>query len=294
MWRRFGLLCREMVGLNMRSKQGNISQRGARILIGSALLIFVALGVWIYQASKWQAAERAAAPPRLFGFIQDSANIIGRDEHFQLDQKLRAFDALGGPQLVVATRTTLDRPIEEEALRLARAWRIGRAGANNGVLLLLVEREKQARIEVGYGLEGVLTDARARIIIANDIAPAMLAYDYTAAAVKGAEAILSAIHDGPIPERLQAQDGDDPITPLFFLFIALLIGVGLLQSILLAIPSVERRIARSRWFGWFARVRIVGGSSSGSKSSSSSSSSSGSSSSSSGGGGSFGGGGASG
>ena len=117
-------------------------------------------------------AEQINAPTRLTSFVQDSANVIDRDSRMGIEADLRAFDALGGPQLVVATRYSLDQPIEEEAINLARAWKIGHAGANNGVLLLFVERDRKARIEVGYGLEGDLTDARTRLIIANDIEPA--------------------------------------------------------------------------------------------------------------------------
>ena len=106
--------------------------RGAQIFVSLSLLFMIGLGLFVYFANLRQTAEKAAAPRPLTGFVQDSANLIDRDIRMGIEAKLRAFDALGGPQLVIATRYALDRPIEDEAIRLARAWKIGRAGADNG------------------------------------------------------------------------------------------------------------------------------------------------------------------
>ena len=271
-----------------RKQKAGKSARGPQIVVGVALLIMAILGVIVWQGNQRQAADRARNPPRLTSFVQDAASIIDRDESMAMEAKLRAFDRLGGPQLVVATRYTLDKPIEEEALSLARAWRIGRAGQNNGVLLLLVQRDHKARIEVGYGLEGVLTDALSRIIIANDIEPALQAGDFTRAAHAGVEAILAKIHDGPVvvPEPAGPSLGDR-LGEAFFMLIIGLIAIGIVQAIVLAIPGVEKRVLRSHGFGWFARIRVLGGAGGGGSSGSSSGGSS------VGGGGSFGGGGSS-
>lgn len=263
--------------------------RKTRTIFGLALLCMAALGIFIYQAKKQQIADRTGAPPRLTSLVQDSAGIIDRDSRMAIEADLRAFDALGGPQLVVATRYTVDRAIEQEAISLARAWKIGRTDANNGVLLLFVERDRKARIEVGYGLEGMLTDARTRLIIANDIEPAMRSGDFTLAAQKGVSAILAALHTGPLERTPEQTSGIGTLIGIgFFMLVAALVALGMLQAILLAIPSVKARIARSRRFGWFARVRIIGGVSRGGKERESSSSSS------LGSGGSFGGGGSTG
>jgi uncharacterized protein len=246
----------------MAKPRKTTSPRRAKTIFGLALLCMAALAIFIYQAKKQQVADQAGAPPRLTSFVQDSANIIDRDSRMAIEAELRAFDALGGPQLVVATRSSIDRAIEEEAISLARAWKIGRAGANNGVLLLLVEHDRKARIEVGYGLEGELTDARTRLIIANDIEPAMRSGNFTLAAQKGVSAILAVLHPGPLERAPQQTMGTGTLIGIgFFMLIAALVVIGVLQAILLAIPSVKARIARSPWFGWFARVRIIGGTS---------------------------------
>jgi uncharacterized protein len=265
------------------------SPRRTQTFFGLAILCMAALAIFIYQAKKQQVADQAGAPPWLTSLVQDSASIIDRDSRMAIEADLRAFDALGGPQLVVATRYTLDQPIEEEAIRLARAWKIGRAGANNGVLLLLVERDRKARIEVGYGLEGELTDARTRLIIANDIEPAMRSGNFTLAAQKGVSALLAVLHPGPLERAPQQTMGTGTLIGIsFFMLIMALVVLGMIQAILLAIPSVKTRIAGSPRFGWFARVRIIGGVSRSDKDRDSSSSSS------LGSGGSFGGGGSTG
>jgi uncharacterized protein len=248
----------------MAKPRKTTSPRRAKTIFGLALLCMAALAIFIYQAKKQQVADQAGAPPRLTSFVQDSANIIDRDSRMAIEAELRAFDALGGPQLVVATRSSIDRAIEEEAISLARAWKIGRAGANNGVLLLFVEHDRKARIEVGYGLEGELTDARTRLIIANDIEPAMRSGDFTLAAQKGVSAILAVLHPGPLERAPQQTMGIGTLIGIgFFMLIATLVVIGVIQAILLAIPNVKARIARSPWFGWFARVRIIGGTSRG-------------------------------
>jgi uncharacterized protein len=272
----------------MAKPRKTTSPRKAQTIFGLALLCMAALAIFIYQAKKQQVADQAGAPPRLTSLVQDSASIIDRDSRMAIEADLRTLDALGGPQLVVATRYTVDLPIEEEAIRLARAWKIGRAGANNGVLLLFVEHDRKARIEVGYGLEGELTDARTRLIIANDIEPAMRAGNFTLAAQQGVSAILAVLHPGPLPRAPQDTAGIGTLIGIgFFMLLAALVVLGLIQAILLAIPGVKARIERSPRFGWFARVRIIGGVSRSDKDRDSSSSSLGS-------GGSFGGGGSTG
>jgi uncharacterized protein len=262
--------------------------RKAQILVSLSLLFMAGVGIAVYFAKQRQVAENAAAPTPLAGFIQDSANLIDRDERMGMEARLRAFDTEGGPQLVVATRYTTDLSIEQEAIRLARAWKIGRAGADNGVLLLLVERDRKARIEVGYGLEGVLTDALTRIIIAEKIAPAIANGDFTSAARNGMDAILAVLHPKPIVVPDDKPGLGSSLGILLMLLVAALVVLGVVQAIVLSVPSWNRRIAQSRHFGWFARVHIIGGSSRGRDRSDSGGSSS------PGGGGNFGGGGSSG
>ena len=271
-----------------KARKSSKSHSGARIFVALSLLFMAAVGGSVYFANQRQAAEKAGAPPPPIGFIQDSANLFDRDERMRMEARLRAFDAEGGPQLAIATRYTTNLPIEQEAIRLARAWKTGRAGANNGVLLLIIERERMARIEVGYGLEGLLTDALSRIVIAEKITPALERGDFTAAARGGMDAILAVLHPKPILVPDEKPGLGSSFGIFFMMLVAALVVIGILQALVLSIPGLRQRISASRNFGWFARIHIIGGSS---RSKGDSNSSGGSSV---GGGGNFGGGGASG
>jgi len=133
----------------------------------------------------------------------------------------------------------------------------------------------------------VLTDAQSRLIIANQIEPFLEKGDFAAAARHGVEAILALVHPAPFAEPVVEKPGLGWLLGVgLFMLIPVLIVIGIIQAILLAIPAARRRIAGSKRWGWFARVRILGGQSGGGSGSTSSSSGS------IGGGGSFGGGGA--
>ena len=110
--------------------------------------------------------------PPLTGRIVDAANIIPQPVADQITAKLAALESKSGIQLVVATVKSLDGDeIEPYANALFRAWGLGEKQKNNGVLLLVAPNERKVRIEVGYGLEGTLTDALSKIIITNAMAP---------------------------------------------------------------------------------------------------------------------------
>ncbi|RWQ31053.1 MAG: hypothetical protein EOS20_30655, partial [Mesorhizobium sp.] len=100
----------------------------------------------------------AAELPILTGRVVDNAGIIDAATEAALTRKLADFEAKGSDQIVVATVPSLDgEEIEPYANRLFRAWKLGQAGEDNGVLLLVANNDRKMRIEVGYGLEGTLT-----------------------------------------------------------------------------------------------------------------------------------------
>src|SRR5574337_2182898 len=125
------------------------------------------------------AALAAANFPPLTGRVVDAAKILSPIAKADLEGKLSALEQKSGIQLVVATVPSLGgQEIEPYANGLFRAWKLGEAKKNNGVLLLIAPNEHRVRIEVGYGLEGTLTDAVSSIIIANAIAPRFKAGDF--------------------------------------------------------------------------------------------------------------------
>ncbi|HEX7855964.1 MAG TPA: TPM domain-containing protein [Sphingobium sp.] len=110
--------------------------------------------------------------PKLTGRVVDDAHLLNPAQEQALDGKLAALEKDTGRQVVVATLPDLQgRDIADYGYRLGRAWGIGSKEKNDGALLIVAPNERRVRIEVGYGLEGVLTDATSTLIIANDITP---------------------------------------------------------------------------------------------------------------------------
>jgi uncharacterized protein len=138
----------------------------------------------------WSAAIAAPIFPSLTGRVVDGANILSPQVRDSLTAKLAALEQRTSRQLVVVTVPSLEGlPIEDYGYRLGRTWGIGEKGRNNGVLLIVAPNERRVRIEVGYGLEGVLTDALSSIILQERVLPKFRAGDFSGGAVAGADAL---------------------------------------------------------------------------------------------------------
>ncbi|AUM11083.1 TPM domain-containing protein [Ketobacter alkanivorans] len=132
--------------------------------------------------------------PPLSGRVVDKAGLLDQATATRLEQRLKAHEAATGNQVVVATLNNLQGlSIEEYGYQLGRAWGIGQKGKDNGVLLIVVPGLRKVRIEVGYGLEGVLTDALSGNIIQAVILPAFRAGNFDQGIVDGAEAVIQAL-----------------------------------------------------------------------------------------------------
>ena len=130
--------------------------------------------------------------PKLTGRVTDSAAILPADTAASLEARLKALEDSTGTQIVVATVPGLDGyEIEDYGVGLLRAWGIGQKDKNNGAILLIAPNERKVRIEVGYGLEGVLTDAMSSQIIRKQIIPAFKAGDMAGGVDAGATAIIN-------------------------------------------------------------------------------------------------------
>lgn len=129
--------------------------------------------------------------PAFSGLVVDQANIIPADRKAALEQKLENFQKKTHRQLVVATIASLEGDaIEDYGYQLGRAWGVGLNGANNGAILIVAPNERQMRIEVGYGLEGVLTDAYSSVIVNTKLRPAFKAGDMPGGIDAGTDAII--------------------------------------------------------------------------------------------------------
>jgi uncharacterized protein len=137
--------------------------------------------------------------PPLSGRVVDAANLLPPGAEARLTAKLAALEErTGGTQLVVATIPDLeDYPIEDYGYRLGRHWGIGQKGASNGVILLVAPAERKVRIEVGYGLEPVLTDALSHRIIQRQILPSFRQGDFAGGIEKGADALIAQLELPP-------------------------------------------------------------------------------------------------
>src|SRR5690606_29893567 len=133
----------------------------------------------------------AQSMPALTGRVVDSAGIIDAETEAALTARLEAFEQKSSDQIVVATIESLGgEAIEPYANRLFREWRLGQAGENNGVLLLVALADRRMRIEVGYGLEGTLTDLHAKLIIENTMVPAFRAGDFSGGIAQAVDDII--------------------------------------------------------------------------------------------------------
>jgi uncharacterized protein len=155
----------------------------------------------------WAAATLGAAAqtfPALSGRVVDGAGILSPEAEARLTQASAALEQQTGAQLVVGTVASLqDYPIEDYANRLFRAWRLGQREQNNGVLFLVAPNDRAVRIEVGYGLEPVLTDALSAVIIQGQVLPRFREGEMEAGVIAGAEAIAEQL--GLSPEAAQAR-----------------------------------------------------------------------------------------
>jgi len=143
-------------------------------------------------------ALAALSFPALTGRVVDEANVLTLVTHAMLDAELAAYEQKTSNQVVVVTLKSLQgTTIEDYGYQLGRAWGIGQKGVNNGVLLIVAPNERKVRIEVGYGLEGVLTDALSSTIIQNIILPDFRNGQLDNGIAKGTEAILATLGGNP-------------------------------------------------------------------------------------------------
>ncbi|MCQ8783567.1 YgcG family protein [Aurantimonas sp. CSK15Z-1] len=264
------------------------SKAGVGLLLGVLALLLVA----------GMAPVRAQQFPQLTGRVVDTADLLSPAAEAALTQKLEAFETASSDQVVVATVPDLQGyAVEDYANRLARQWALGQAKEDNGVLLLVARDDRKVRIEVGYGLEGTLTDALSRTIIDGDILPAFRGGDFAGGIARGVDGILAVLSGNAAELKARAErnrqwSGDEMPSWLFFtIFAAVFLFVAGTFVLTQMARLRGRRVGPNR-YRWLGTTWVLGGGYPGSRGSSGGGFSGGGSFS--GGGGSFGGGGASG
>lgn len=178
------------------------------------------------------------SPGKSVGFVNDFASIISPEKQSELETTLRAFEEKTSHEVVVVTIATLgDDYIENYALKLFEEWKIGKEGADNGILFLIAPNEKKVRIEVGYGLEGALVDSEANTIIQEYVLPAFRTNDYEKGIVFGVEGIISATEGEVVSTKSGMSSNVNWGEIGFFVLFALFWGFNILIQILASSKS---------------------------------------------------------
>ncbi|HJW39951.1 MAG TPA: TPM domain-containing protein [Rhizomicrobium sp.] len=157
-------------------------------------VVFAVAAVALFAAAAWAALDF----PQLTGRVVDEAGILSPDTQAKLTRLLAEHEQQTGNQVVVVTLKSLrGTTIEDYGYQLGRAWGIGKKGKNNGALIIVSPTTHDVRIEVGYGLEGTLTDLQSSLIIENVMKPAFRKGDYDTGVLNGTLVTLQALGGKP-------------------------------------------------------------------------------------------------
>ncbi|WP_027330416.1 TPM domain-containing protein [Marinimicrobium agarilyticum] len=167
--------------------------------------------------------------PELTGRVVDRAEMLAPEVETRLTQMLQAHEQASTEQVVVVTLPDLQGfPIEEYGYQLGRHWGIGQKGKDNGALLIVAKDERDIRIEVGYGLEGRLTDAQSSVIINRVMTPAFQQGDFQSGIVNGTAAIIQVLGGEPlaVPQGQPTGKGQEkPNLGMAALFLLIMVSV---------------------------------------------------------------------
>jgi uncharacterized protein len=195
------------------------------------ILLALLLG-WVFPA-----LADVAVPP-LVGRVVDQTGTLSTNDVSALNQTIRAFEARKGSQVAVLIVPTTDgEAIEQYSIRVAEAWKIGRKKIDDGVLLVIAKNDRKLRIEVGYGLEGALTDVTSKRIIDEIITPRFRNGDFSGGISAGVDRILRVVEGEKLPAPAQSEpqqgfqpswllDHVNPFNP-FMIFAVFVVGAAM-------------------------------------------------------------------
>jgi uncharacterized protein len=189
------------------------------------------------------AASDLVPVPKLTGRVVDLTGTLTEVQDQSLDAQLEHFEARKGSQIVVLiVPTTQPEAIEQFGIRVADAWKPGRKGVDDGAILIVALKDHTLRIEVGYGLEGVLNDATCKRIISEVIVPYFKKGNFYGGIAAGVDSMMKVV-DGealpaPAPAQPSGQPAADNLSPLFFFGLVMVIVVGrVLRAFLGNVPA---------------------------------------------------------
>ena len=184
------------------------------------------------------ASAEVAVPP-LTARVTDMTSSLSAAERAELERMLTEFEQRKGAQIAaLIVASTAPETIEQFSVRVVEQWRIGRQGVDDGALLIVALNDRSLRIEVGYGLEGVLTDAASKRIISEFIVPQFKAGDYYAGIKAGLEQMMRVVDGEPLPPpSARPAGGPDFQQYLPILFVVALVGGGILRAVFGPLPG---------------------------------------------------------
>lgn len=183
---------------------------------------------------------RAEIPvPPLTARVTDETGTLTSDQKAALEQSLKAFESRKGTQIsVLVVPTTEPESIEQFSMRVVEQWKLGRKNVDDGALLIVAKNDRALRIEVGYGLEGVLTDATSNRIINETIVPRFKNGDFYGGISAGLDSIMRVANGEPLPspsERRHASEGAGRLLPVLFLLTVM--AGGILRAVFGRLPG---------------------------------------------------------
>ncbi|KAF0192782.1 MAG: hypothetical protein FD165_552 [Gammaproteobacteria bacterium] len=224
-----------------------------------------ALGLAFTLCWSFIAGAQVAVPP-LGGWVVDQTGTLNAGQTAALEQTLQAFEARKGSQLaVLIVPTTAPETIEQYALRVAEQWKLGRKKIDDGAVLVIAMTDRALRIEVGYGLEGALTDATSKRIISEVMTPRFRKGDFHGGITAGVDEIIRVIDGEPLPapesKPAGGTAGIQKYIPVIFV-LAFVVG-GVLRVALGRLPGALATggvVTMVAWmfFGAFAIALIAG------------------------------------
>lgn len=220
-----------------------------------ALFVFVITAPLLFTG---QDVHAEVPVPPLTSRVIDETGTLTDEQRVSLEQTLKDFETRKGSQIsVLIVPTTQPETIEQYSIRVVEQWKLGRQKVDDGALLIVAKNDRTLRIEVGYGLEGVLTDATSNRIIYETIVPRFRQGDFYGGIAAGVGSIIRVVSGEPLPasQRREEQGGLRGLLPA--LFIITVVAGGVLRAILGRLPGAVVTGGIIGVLAWFLSGAIV-------------------------------------
>ena len=237
-------------GRVMGLKAGSCSALSVLSLLRAGLLICLVMMAGLCRAD--------IAVPALTGHVVDLTGTFSAEQKQSLNQTLASFEARKGSQLaVLIVPTTAPESIEQFGIKVADKWKLGRKKIDDGAILIVAKNDHTLRIEVGYGLEGALTDALSKRIIDQTIVPRFKEQDFYAGITQGVQQMIRAVDREPLEAPPASSDSviDQGISFAPILFVIVIIAGGVLRRMIGRVPAAIATGGLAAVVAWF----VVGG-----------------------------------